>query len=261
MKHTKITLTGILLVFLACVDLHGQNIIKEYISRAHPFPGFTVGKWKPLTTRLFTKEIPITTVGILPTGSVVFNGILYEGLNIRLDIYKQQAVVRTPTNNVIVIPCEKVRRVSLHGRTFDWIDTHYAFASFLTQNDPSAPITTTQANDDPDFYDVNRKTAASEHRIYVIGSAQDKKDKAILKGRILVFKAGEPIPGVMIRLQNSKAVAGANNDGNFSIELPVERVYVYLDKEYYLAGETAWVKFLALDHQNAPSALSKAGYV
>lgn len=65
----------------------------------------------------------------------------------------------------------------------------------------------------------------------------------------------------MIRLQNSKAVAVADNDGNFSIELPVERVYVYLDKEYYLAGETAWVKFLALDHQNAPSALSKAGYV
>lgn len=128
------------------------------------------------------------------TGSVVFNGILYEGLNIRLDIYKQQAVVRTPTNNVIVIPCEKVRRVSLHGRTFDWIDTHYAFASFLTQNDPSTPITTTQANDDPDFYDVNRKTAASEHRIYVIGSAQDKKDKASSKAVSWSSRPANPFP-------------------------------------------------------------------
>ena len=42
---------------------------------------------------------------------------------------------------------------------------------------------------------------------------------------------------------------------------PVERVYVHLDKDYYLAGESAWVKFLAVDGDCKPSRLSKVGYV
>lgn len=40
-----------------------------------------------------------------------------------------------------------------------------------------------------------------------------------------------------------------------------EQVYVHTDKEYYLAGENVWIKFLAVNQDINPSLLSAVGYV
>ncbi len=44
-------------------------------------------------------------------------------------------------------------------------------------------------------------------------------------------------------------------------EKPVERVYVHLDKDYYVAGEPILMKFLVVGADYKPSGLSKVGYV
>lgn len=44
-------------------------------------------------------------------------------------------------------------------------------------------------------------------------------------------------------------------------EKPVERVYVHLDKDYYVAGESIRMKFLVVGADYKPSDLSKVGYV
>ncbi len=44
-------------------------------------------------------------------------------------------------------------------------------------------------------------------------------------------------------------------------EYPVERVYVHLDKDYYVAGESIRLKFRVVDGDCKPSQLSKVGYV
>ncbi len=47
----------------------------------------------------------------------------------------------------------------------------------------------------------------------------------------------------------------------YAQEKITERVYIHLDKDYYIAGEPVRMKFLALDGECRPSDLSKVGYV
>lgn len=47
----------------------------------------------------------------------------------------------------------------------------------------------------------------------------------------------------------------------YAQEKITERVYIHLDKDYYIAGEPVRMKFLALDGNCRPSDLSKVGYV
>ena len=47
----------------------------------------------------------------------------------------------------------------------------------------------------------------------------------------------------------------------YAQEKITERVYIHLDKDYYIAGEPVRMKFLALDGDCRPSDLSKVGYV
>ena len=102
------------------------------------------------------------------------------------------------------------------------LDTRYVFSSEPEQPDLQ-PDLTEQPDAVPDVYSGK---AASENRVYSIGNrySKEKKEKAVLKGKVTSFSTGEPLPGVNIILKEPYVSSSTDNNGNYTIELPTGRV-------------------------------------
>ena len=110
-----------LIFFLAGASLEAQDVTGNYIDKTGLFSRLYSGKIEsPYRSRLY-EGTPYYNVQNYTDGSIVFGHVRYTGQKIRLDLYKQQAVIFSPANQSVVLPSKKVQQVDIYGKTFIWV--------------------------------------------------------------------------------------------------------------------------------------------
>lgn len=105
----------------ACGKLQAQDVAGDYVDKTGLFSRLYSGKIEtPYNLRLYEGN-PYYKDRNYAEGSIVLNDIYYGGQNIRLDLYKQQAVVLSPANQALVMPFARVQKVNIYDRAFIWI--------------------------------------------------------------------------------------------------------------------------------------------
>ncbi|MDD4819482.1 MAG: hypothetical protein PHD21_01425 [Flavobacteriales bacterium] len=108
--------------FLNSLTLLAQQTANEYLKEANIFSRLYTGQIADKYNPMVYQGTPYYGGDNYTTGTVVFSGVEYVGLNIFIDMYKKQLVVLNHNNFPIIIPHQKVEKVLLHGNTFQWID-------------------------------------------------------------------------------------------------------------------------------------------
>lgn len=115
------TAVSVLLMFSSGgFRLNAQDLGNDYISKTGLFTRIYSGKIESSYSPRLYRESPYYGGKDYVEGSIVFDNILYPGLIMRLDLYKQQVVVFSPANQAIAFP-KRVQKVYIYGKTFIWV--------------------------------------------------------------------------------------------------------------------------------------------
>ena len=115
------TVFAFLALSFACGKLQAQDVAGDYIDKAGLFSRLYSGKIEtPYRSRLY-EGTPYYNVQNYTDGSIVFGHVRYTDQKIRLDLYKQQAVIFSPANQSVILPSKKVQQVDIYGKTFIWV--------------------------------------------------------------------------------------------------------------------------------------------
>ncbi len=117
--------TSLLLFFLiTTLSLHAQDgIVDSYLNRTGKYAEIYNGRIETVYSSVFYSDLPYYVSSDYASGKLVYNGINYPGIEARLDLYKEQLILKSPGDNYsVVVVNDYVDSLYIYNDVFLYLD-------------------------------------------------------------------------------------------------------------------------------------------